>query len=423
MFKQLFIGICFLLILHYVYIHYFKPQKIPQTTSLCKEIGQEILEEHHQHIQEEPHFPEELKTFTKQLLLMTVGKFHLTDVAEVIPIVNQYVLSNPSSEIDDDTHLLEISRRIFYSGAGSILSRLFIGQYICLKTDSNEEIHDIYTWIYTVSLNQYIPIDIRMNASDILRTSNNNMYIKKATYAINHIREDEARRDVRRPQVNNDFQQILWNDLQAQRPKQQPRTIYMDSQNVHTKDINTYTNNTMRYINDNYYDPSREFEHKPINNKSKRSIQRIKTDSSTFDSNKTLYTTYQAILNYIDQHPNDKAELEHRLDEEIQEMSGLCATGHLSRLVSVTQGFMDQPNIKVDPTDEIYASFSNRVQKNISEPLMEEMLDKTDAYRTFLDSEASALKIDLQKEYKDVVNDSELDVMLDTAKKKFLGEK
>jgi hypothetical protein len=136
-----------------------------------------------------------------------------------------------------------------------------------------------------------------------------------------------------------------------------------------------------------------------------------------------LYTTYQAILNYIDQHPNDKAELEHRLDEELQEMSGLCATGHLARLVSVTQGFMDQPNIKVDPTDEIYASFSNRVQKNISEPLMEEMLDKTDAYRTFLDSEASALKIDLQKEYKDVVNDSELDVMLDTAKKKFLGEK
>jgi hypothetical protein len=70
------------------------------------------------------------------------------------------------------------------------------------------------------------------------------------------------------------------------------------------------------------------------------------------------------VLSYIDQQSQElRQELLQRLCEELKDMSGTCASGHLSRLVNVLVGYHPSINIQISEHERIKASFSQLLQK------------------------------------------------------------
>ncbi len=150
------------------------------------------------------------------------------------------------------------------------------------------------------------------------------------------------------------------------------KTVYEDSQNVHTKDINDAVLETAKKLIKKYPTSNMNSDISIPNDKKKQaidvSIHRLKTDPSVFKHGLTLYQIYNSLLECIKNHPERKA-LEDRLNEELYEMSGQCTTGHLSRLINVISGFSDLTEnlggIKLSITDEVYASISKSLNKEL----------------------------------------------------------
>ena len=104
------------------------------------------------------------------------------------------------------------------------------------------------------------------------------------------------------------------------------------------------------------------------------------------------------------------------MGEELTDMNQLCATGHLSRIVNVVQGFDNVPQeiqIKMDPKDEIYANLSNYITMQIQnsgeqEQLLASMIDpeNRDVYLEFVSIILKPKITELQKEYQGVSDPS-----------------
>jgi hypothetical protein len=125
-------------------------------------------------------------------------------------------------------------------------------------------------------------------------------------------------------------------------------------------------------INDFYNQLKRLYESDP---KIQTALQRIETDRSVFTrENKgvTLRVTIRhlmdRVLGYIYQQPKDtQKELVRRAAEELREMSGLCATGHLSRIVNILVGFHPDISIQITEEKRIRTLFTQLLQKYIME--------------------------------------------------------
>lgn len=349
--------------------------------------------------------------FIENSVINTVN--HLSASSSSDKIIREY------SPMYSNDLILEISRDLFQYPTTDIMNKLLLAQYIANKTTDQEEIDYVYNYISSIAINPQVPSTVRMNAADMLNLSNNKRLMKTANQALELLRQETdepANPFMSRPNYQDNLrpsnrtiafegtlqptiapiiiqpdgttqiphtprtdltfdpitQQMIWDQIQARNTAELPRgepvterTVYGDGQNVHNTEINNSVLESAHELVKKYtprnkitFDYSLLSGMTPVTvTKIESSLHRILTDSTVFKHNTTLYSVFQAVLNFISQNPH-KDELNKRLIEELTEMSSLCASGHLSRLINIFQGFSDDMKIKVNINDEIYSKIN-----------------------------------------------------------------
>lgn len=199
------------------------------------------------------------------------------------------------------------------------------------------------------------------------------------------MRQNRYRQPVRRqvPQlvsryvgpIGAELPPMVWMQ-EVQRPPME--TVYNDTQNVHNAELNDSVWDNITILQEEYMNsPISEESYKGIylelrlNDNQYRSWQRIETDKCLFHKEKTsvsLKMILLYILSYIDQQSQElRQELLQRLCEELKDMSGTCASGHLSRLVNVLVGYHPKINLQISEHKRIKASFSQLLQTMLFE--------------------------------------------------------
>lgn len=434
---------------------------------------------------------EQYHPLIKKISNIIIGRYNLAESQNVIEIVyhnvNEYIFINICNKnknknkvinknldniLNDKYKLNElidkitlIISRILFNIINEPLKKIFIGQYIINKSDSNTEIDNVYSFIIDIAKNSRYSVDIRMNAIDILNLSNNKKYIEISKSLFNSVRNVKTDSNIQIfdnhlnrvinnvktknkqnqiqtspqniniqihqqglggnvPQTNRgllvdingttfpippdiDTPPLLQRQIEIKKPS---RTIYEDGQNVHNTKINESTLNTASELILKY-NPNVIIEYiyyKKINDDEQKqqiekSIHRINTDTSTFGKGFNLHSVFQSLLNLIEQHPQ-KNELNERLIDELIDMSGKCSTGHLSRLINVLQGYETnlQVKVQIDIKDEIYAKIKNLIEKNMMEQ------DNMDELMEDMLSENKTIYIEFVK---NTINDNLLEII------------
>jgi len=190
------------------------------------------------------------------------------------------------------------------------------------------------------------------------------------------------------------------------------KDIYSDSQNVHDSSINDSVWQSISVILEESPadDPEVSSKINYFYNQMKRlsdpkiqtALQRLDTDNSVFTrQNKgvTLHVTLRQLMDrvlvYIYHQPKDtQKELVQRAEEELQEMSGLCATGHLSRIVNILVGFHPDVSIQITEEKRVRSLFTQLLQRYIMEDkkadqLLSELIAPRDLFISFMDTRQS----------------------------------
>ena len=190
---------------------------------------------------------------------------------------------------------------------------------------------------------------------------------------------------------------------QENRPeiKIEKKSVYDDKQNVHNSKINKSVINSAEYLYRKNKNILEEYANEEENYKNKiYIIEQIKkylskkypqredvitqtseyiiNSSSTFGNGVKLQDIFISIWFFITEH-KDREELEKRLVQELSEMKGQCATGHLSRLINVLQGFTEDINliIKISDADQYNSVVRNYIQNKLSECRDEKIIEES----------------------------------------------
>jgi Ca2+/Na+ antiporter len=488
-YKNIFIFLLFILIVYIIYKLNKNKNKNFETNSYLENYGNKLKsnidllsiknsKQQKYKIQNIEYHP-----LIKKVSNVIIGRYKLKnkDIIKIVYYnVNEYILVNICKKdnkknknldniLNDKYKLNEVTdkttlnvSRILFDIVNDPLTKIFIGQYIINKSNSNFEINNIYKGIIDIAKNSKYSVDIRMNAVDILNLSNNKKYIeisKTLIQSIRNIRTEnvnqtfdnhlntvinnvktkkqnqiQINKNTNIPQqgLGNIPQQGLGNipqqniellvdidgntfpippdidipPLQRQIEIKKPsRSIYEDGQNVHNTKINESTLNTASELI-NKYNPTTRIEYTYYKKlykdekikKIENSIHRINTDTSTFGKGFNLYSVFQSLLNLIEQHPQ-KNELNERLIDELIDMSNKCSTGHLSRLINVLQGF--ETNLKIKVEIDIKDEIYAKIKHLIEKNIMEQ--ENMDEIMEDILSENKTIYIEFVK---NIINDN-----------------
>lgn len=345
--------------------------------------------------------------------------------------------------------------------------RLLVAQFIVNTTLDGEELDRIYDWIIELGSDTTASQQVRQEAVDMLILSNSSRYRKIADQILESIRriddipqvqaepEDnfpfnvpaqleipiparerrERPRTIRLGGVDYDIttQRNLLHQFQRAKPKVE-RTVYQDGQSVHNTEINKSVLQAAKSLQAQYpmktrlsFDTSLLKDLSPEQRrKAEASLHRIATDDATFGENITLSNLFQSLQSFI-LSSSDKDELNKRLIQELGDMSGTCASGHLSRLVNVVQGFnaVPQQAIRINLGDEIYATASHALTQALAKPENQEiseaviMGENQKLVNNFVARELTSLLPKMQKEYQGTAKDGEILRELLSAAKKY----
>lgn len=227
------------------------------------------------------------------------------------------------------------------------------------------------------------------------------------------------------------------------------RTVYDDGQNVHNTSINEGVKEIIRELckeqsssiqssvrTTNLNDVSKKIvflsREKSVIVKQKitGTMDRILIDTSKFECDVNLCDILIMVWMKINT-SNDKNELEKRLIEELEEMNGMCATGHLSRLVNVLSGFFDNMSVKISFKDQVKNYIYNYYNKllmsdkysELSDKIIDEMTESTaDKKENLMKmiSDNNNYKETLKKEFSNVDSDI-FDEWYSTSVKSYCG--
>jgi len=175
-------------------------------------------------------------------------------------------------------------------------------------------------------------------------------------------------------------------------PRVITKTIYADTQNVHTTTLNKSVLKSVEKICRMHAHILTDDEaHKEccIENiriefvklypdKAKLiydAINYINHSISKFD-NITLRDIFISVWIWIHNHEHSK-ELELRLLEELKEMNGMCTTGHLARIANVIQGFTDDTDLMIciSNKEQYTAIVKHYLEKSLKECRDEKVVD------------------------------------------------
>ena len=179
----------------------------------------------------------------------------------------------------------------------------------------------------------------------------------------------------------DELKRIQDEKARLKREKYVQNTIYSDRQNVHSSSINNSVKLAAKKLVDKYYTDNYTLndiklslnENQVINNV----LNRISTDISNFNINISLNQVIISLWNWIHLRDNmdEISELKKILTDEITHMNEMCASGHLSRLINVTQGFTDEFTINISIMDQCNAVIRNYLNKRLEQCTDEKVID------------------------------------------------
>ena len=165
--------------------------------------------------------------------------------------------------------------------------------------------------------------------------------------------------------------------------------VYNDSQNVHDNNINESAKQAIIILSKDIHDS--KFAHNILNkeplevikyvrqifpalsNKIIKSLDRIAVDHAYFTKNCKLrlrdifQRVYNRIMNFMEGDMQKEALI--RFKNELEEMSGLCSTGHMTRLINVLSGFPDDKGglntLKISWESQVSANIYARIQTRL----------------------------------------------------------
>lgn len=161
-------------------------------------------------------------------------------------------------------------------------------------------------------------------------------------------------------------------------------TIFSNAQNVHTTEVEESVSEILEFlaIFPMYMVQKKPIEFNQVQSMIKDGLRRERPEDvldatprenkiilalNRIDMDRVLYSKYNNTLSnvllkvwsYIMDH-SCKEEMYKRLLEELEEMSGTCSTGFVSRMVNVVSGF-GEFNVRISWGDQITANFSGRL--------------------------------------------------------------
>ena len=229
-----------------------------------------------------------------------------------------------------------------------ILYRILSGQYLLQNCDLAEK-EGVCTILYGFSLDKELDYNLRADAADTLLSLGNSDFKTKAEEII----------------------------MELGRVGGSVRNLYDNAQNVHTKEIEKSVGEILEFLvlYPTLIKDENEIDYEYVSNeiinilKESKSYERekIKISLNRIEMDRTLYSKYSANLSkifiklwsYIK--ANEFAEaMTSRLLEELEDMSGTCSTGFLSRLVNTLSGFGNL-SIRISFDDQIISNFTGRL--------------------------------------------------------------
>lgn len=426
--------------------------------------------------QRKEQLPSSLITLIETALNILVGKYHLSPDAEthvafkldemfeqMLPTIKISSIISKYDPAHSNDLLLHSSRFLMDYENLSPNTRLRVAQFIINTTLDGEELGRIYDWIIELGSDTTVSHQVRQEAVDMLILSNSSRYRKISRQILESLRQEDDIRieepenfpEERRENVNPfvvvnpverrrtiriggteydiDAQIALLNQFQHTKPKVE-RTVYQDGQSVHNNEINKSVLQAAKFLQTQYPAKTRlNFDTSLLNNlssaqreKAELSLHRIGTDDATFGANITLSNLFQSLQSFIHSSP-DKDELNKRLVQELEDMSGTCASGHMSRLVNVMQGFntVPQQSIRIKLGDEIYATVNHTLTQALSKTENQEiseaiiMGEKQKLVNNFVAQKLNSIFPEMQKAYQNTAKDSEIMQELLIAAKKY----
>jgi len=403
--------------------------------NVYKKINEEEQNEEEQNEEEQN---EEENIFIKNLSLHIISHFHLHP--ENYKSIYKLLLTQPLN-----LHYCNYLFILFLHGDNlSINIKLDIANFIIWNSSNQDHIDFIYSKIVELSQSSSYSSNIRSIAIDMLMRSNNTKYINTSAVLLERLRNEERKinennniRSIHKqilqiqqiPVINEEdiqLQHILINNLQRRQNdiiqnQNRKATIYNDSQNVHTHEINNSvlnslnspslqsSSNSIIIIEDELKQHYLDYDKHKL--QIETTLNKINTDQTTFKNNMKLSSIFNKIVNFIS-NSKYKPDMIKRLGEELVEMHGLCTTGHMTRLLNVIQGYPDVPDdlkIKINPKDEIYATIntylSSEIQKSDNyEQLLDDMIIMNKNFINFIVDKMKIKVKDLQKDYNNIID-------------------
>lgn len=177
------------------------------------------------------------------------------------------------------------------------------------------------------------------------------------------------------------------------------KNIYTDSQNVHATSISKSMIDNIQILFDQYHDEAQKISIITLIKEIKRqfykyrlwkpnieqALSRIRTDPSSFKINDHVRVMTREVLTYIYLYivsSDNQYELFKRLAEELNEASGTCISGHVTRVINVLIGFHPKIMIKIDGIDQVMVAWQRLLQNYIEKDEQEEIL-MTDMTRMY----------------------------------------
>lgn len=226
------------------------------------------------------------------------------------------------------------------------------------------------------------------------------------------------------------------------------QTIYTNTQNVHDESINTSIRNMLRSLikNDLKYKLEKEYQIEDIHNfiidycnKNELNysiyldiLKRLMTDPSKYEG-KNLCNIILMVWKKINSFEESiKLELYKRFIQELQDMIDTCSSGHLSRLLNILSGYIEDKDyqLKINPIDSlrssIFARLNSELRKlgiNQQEEILLALSSSNKEDKIILEEYISyySPKDELKEEYKDLMKEEEFEEIYNKTINEYMG--
>lgn len=233
--------------------------------------------------------------------------------------------------------------------------KVLAGQYLLQKFERNR--NEVENILFSIAKNETLDYDRRADAADVLLQLGSQEMKNNGRKIIIELGDIEGRVKT----VFDNAQNVHIEEVEESVVEVLEFFSIMPTKMINKQVINfDYVKSQIENLLKECKKIMNENEYKERENKVKIAISRIYLDRALYSKyNSTLSNILIKVWSYLSSHEYEK-EMQKRLLEELEEMSGTCSTGFASRLINVISGF-GEFNIRISWEDQIIANFSGRI--------------------------------------------------------------